>query len=122
MTTSEKGNQAREAVGVFGDADAMQKAIEELLSSGFKHADLSLLASEETVDKKLGHKYKKVTEIEDNAAVPRIRYVSQDAIAEGEYVFTGGDVFTRMVVGFHLSMDKPYHRSAVTEALKSRFR
>ena len=90
MTTSEKGNQIREAVGVFGDADAMQKAIEELLGSGFKHADLSLLASEETVDKKLGHKYKKVTEIEDDAAVPRIRYVSQDAISEGEYVFTGG--------------------------------
>lgn len=90
MTTSEKGNQIREAVGVFGDADAMQTAIEELLSSGFKHADLSLLASEETVDKKLGHKYKKVAEIEDDAAVPRIRYVSQDAIAEGEYVFTGG--------------------------------
>ena len=90
MTTSEKGNEIREAVGVFGDADAMQKAIEELLSSGFKHADLSLLASEETVDKKLGHKYKKVTEIEDDAAVPRISYVSQDAISEGEYVFTGG--------------------------------
>ena len=29
MTTSEKGNQIREAVGVFGDADAMQTAIEE---------------------------------------------------------------------------------------------
>ena len=70
MTTSEKGDQIREAVGVFGDADAMQKAIEDLLSSGFKHADLSLLASEETVDKKLGHKYKKVIEIEDDAAVP----------------------------------------------------
>jgi hypothetical protein len=90
MTTSEESNQIREAVGVFGDAAAMQKAIEDLLSSGFKHADLSLLASEETVDKKLGHKYKKVTEIEDDAAVPRIRYVSQDAISEGEYVFTGG--------------------------------
>ena len=90
MTTSEKGNQIREAVAVFGDADTMQQAIEDLLSSGFKHADLSLLASEETVDKKLGHKYKKVTEIEDDATVPRIRYVSQEAISEGEHVFTGG--------------------------------
>ena len=72
MTTSEKGNEIREAVGVFGDADAMQNAIEELLSSAFTHADLSLLASEETVDKKLGHKYKKVTEIEDDAAVPLV--------------------------------------------------
>jgi hypothetical protein len=40
MTTSEKGNQIREAVGVFGDADAMQQAIEDLLSSGFDHAEL----------------------------------------------------------------------------------
>ncbi len=90
MTSSEKSNQIREAVGVFGDADAMQQAIEDLLSSGFDHAELSLLASEETVDEKLGHKYKKVAEIEDDAAVPRIRYVSQEAISEGEYVFTGG--------------------------------
>ena len=59
MTTGEKGNQIREAVGVFGDADTMQQAIDDLLSSGFDHADLSLLASESTVDEKLGHKYKK---------------------------------------------------------------
>jgi len=90
MTTGENGNQTREAVGVFGDADTMQQAINDLLSSGFDHADLSLLASEETVEEKLGHKYKKVAEIEDDAAVPRTRYVSQEAISEGEYVFTGG--------------------------------
>lgn len=93
MTVNEKGDQIREAVGVFGDADAMQQAIEDILSSGFKHDDVSLLASEETVDKKLGHKYRKVAEIEDDAAVPRIRYLSQEAVSEGEYVFTGGLVF-----------------------------
>ena len=86
MTTGE----IREAVGVFGDADNMQQAIDDLLSSGFDRAELSLLASESTVDEKLGHKYKKVAEIEDDAAVPRIRYVSHEAISEGEYVFTGG--------------------------------
>ena len=94
MTTSEKGNQIREAVGVFSDAEAMQQAIEGLLRSGFEHSELSLLASEETVNEKLGHKYKRVAEIEDDAAVPRARYVSQEAISEGEYVFTGG---TRLV-------------------------
>ena len=67
MTTGENGNQTREAVGVFGDADTMQQAINDLLSSGFDHADLSLLASEDTVEEKLGHKYKKVAEIEDDA-------------------------------------------------------
>ena len=68
----------------------MQQAIDDLLSSGFDRAELSLLASEWTVDEKLGNKYKKVAEIEDDAAVPRTRYVSQEAISEGEDAFTGG--------------------------------
>jgi len=68
----------------------MQLAINDLLSSGFDRAELSLLAAEETVNEKLGHKYKKVAEIEDDATVPRTRYISQEAISEGEYVFTGG--------------------------------
>jgi hypothetical protein len=81
----------------------MQSAIWDLLSSGFDHAELSLLASEVTVDNKLGHKYKKVEELEDDAAVPRTRYyVSQEAISEGEYVFTGGLVLlgTLGAIGF----------------------
>jgi hypothetical protein len=90
MTTEEKGGQIREAVGVFGDADTMQHAIDDLLSSGFDRADLSLLAAEETVNAKLGRKYQKVVEIEDDGGVPRTRYLSQEGIGEGEYVFTGG--------------------------------
>ena len=89
--TNKEYSQVREAVAVFDDADTMQDAIDDLLSSGFDRAELSLLASEETVDEKLGHKYQKVAELEDDAAVPRTRYyVSQEAISEGEYVFTGG--------------------------------
>ncbi len=33
---------------------------------------------------------RKFAEIEDDATVPRTRYISQEAISEGEYVFTGG--------------------------------
>jgi hypothetical protein len=91
VMTNKEYSQVREAVAVFDDADTMQDAIDDLLSSGFDRAELSLLASEETVDEKLGHKYQKVAELEDDAAVPRTRYyVSQEAISEGEYVFTGG--------------------------------
>jgi hypothetical protein len=91
VMTNKEYSQVREAVAVFDDADNMQDAIDALLSSGFDRAELSLLASEETVDEKLGHKYQKVAELEDDAAVPRTRYyVSQEAISEGEYVFTGG--------------------------------
>ena len=93
MTTSEKSNQIREAVGVFGDVDAMQHAIDDLLSSGFDRAELSLLASEETVDEKLGHKYEKVAEIEDDATVPRTRYVSPEVIGEAKTALVGGLFF-----------------------------
>ncbi len=85
-TTSEKGDQIREAVRGVWRCRRHAESDRRPAEFSFKHADLSLLASEETVDKKLGHKYKKVIEIEDDAAVPRIRYVSQDAISEGEYV------------------------------------
>lgn len=93
MTTNEKCSQIREAVGVFGDADSMQHAIEDLLSSGFDRAELSLLASEETVDEKLGHKYNKVAEIEDDATVPRTRYVSPETIGDAKTALIGSLVF-----------------------------
>jgi hypothetical protein len=44
----------REAVGVFASEHDLQAAIDELLSSGFHRAELSLLASESAVKEKLG--------------------------------------------------------------------
>jgi hypothetical protein len=49
----------REAVGVFESAEKFQEAIDELMSSGFDRAEISLLASESAVEQKLGHKYKR---------------------------------------------------------------
>ena len=46
----------REAVGVFASENDLQAAIDELLSSGFHRAELSLLASEEAVNEKLGER------------------------------------------------------------------
>jgi hypothetical protein len=43
----------REAVGVFANENDLQAAIDELLSSGFHRAELSLLASEEALNAKL---------------------------------------------------------------------
>ncbi|WP_036281838.1 hypothetical protein [Methylocystis sp. ATCC 49242] len=64
MVTDEQLSNMREVVGVFTDADTLQAAIDELMSSGFDRAEISLLAGEKAVDEKLGHKYKKVTELE----------------------------------------------------------
>jgi hypothetical protein len=80
----------REAVAVFEDADTLQEAIDELLSSGFDRADLSLLASEPTVVEKLGHKFKKVEELEDDRAAARSAFVSTESIGDAEGGLVGG--------------------------------
>jgi hypothetical protein len=93
MTTNEEGRQIPEAVGVFGDADSMQHAIEDLLSSGLDRGEPSLLASEETVDEKLGHKYNNVAEIEDDATVLRTVNVSPETIGNANAALIGGLAF-----------------------------
>lgn len=77
-------SRIREAVGYFKAADELQSAIDELLSSGFDRAELSLLASEDAVEKHLGHKYKKVEELEDEPKVARCCYVSHEAIGDAQ--------------------------------------
>ncbi len=75
---------AREAVGVFQNSASLQAAIDDLLSSGFHRADLSLLASRDAVEAKLGHAYRKVQELEDASNVPSRAYVSTEAIGDAE--------------------------------------
>lgn len=84
-----------EAVAVFDDSVTMQAAIDELQSSGFDRAELSLLASEQAVQEKLGHRYEKVEELEDDSAVPRTAYVSIESIGDAE----GGLIGALMYVG-----------------------
>ena len=61
----------REAVGVFANENDLQAAIDELLSSGFHRAELSLLASEEAVNKKLVSGFANVRVVEDDPVVPQ---------------------------------------------------
>lgn len=79
-----------EAVGVFADATSLQEAIDELLSSGFNQAEISLLAGERAVEEKLGHAYVKVAELEDDPAVPRTAYVSTEARGDAAGAAIGG--------------------------------
>ncbi len=79
----------REAVGVFETASALQDAIDELMSSGFDRAELSLLASERAVQAKLEHRYAKVSELEDDPSVPRRAYVSGESVGDAEGVLIG---------------------------------
>ena len=90
MPSEQETNVIREAVGVFEDPETFQEAIDDLLSSGFDRAELSLLAAEKVVDEKLGHKYQKTAELEDDPVVPRCYYVSTESIGSAEGGLIGG--------------------------------
>ena len=83
----------REAVGVFEDAEKMEGAIEELEESGFDRAAISLLASENTVRQKLGHRFYDAKSLEDDPAVPRKEFVSTAAVGDAEGALIGGLVY-----------------------------
>ncbi|MFD2204526.1 hypothetical protein [Kiloniella antarctica] len=88
----------REAVGVFHTAQELESAIDVLLNTGFDRSEISLLASEETVDEKLGHRYDSVHELEDDADVPRTAYVERDSVVEGKMALIGGFAYIGAVV------------------------
>jgi hypothetical protein len=90
MATSADEHGLREAVGVFHRVEDLQAAIDELLSSGFDRAELSLLASEHAVEAKLGGISFRNPDFEDDASVPRGVYVSPEAISAAEGGLVGG--------------------------------
>lgn len=79
-----------EVVGVFHNPEDLESAIDELLSSGFDRAELSLLASENAVAEKLGGYYRPAGELADDPAVPRAAFVSTAAIGDAEGALIGG--------------------------------
>ena len=84
-----KKRTVREAVGVFDDVAGFEEAIDELLKSGFERSDINLLASEKAVAEKLGHRYARVEELEDDPTVPRVAYTERKALGEAEGVMVG---------------------------------
>ncbi|WP_367197323.1 hypothetical protein [Amorphus sp. 3PC139-8] len=95
MTAGTQADSIREAVGVFDNAQALQEAVDELLSSGFDRSALSLLAAETAVEEKLGHKFQKIAELEDDPIVPRCSYISTESIGDAE----GGLISGLMYIG-----------------------
>ncbi len=75
----------REAVAVFDDADTLEQAVIDLESHGFDRAAFSVLADEAAVERKLGHRYRKVAEMEDEPAAPRETFFTRVSRLEAEY-------------------------------------
>lgn len=98
MPVEQETHIVREAVGVFSRPEDLQDAIDELLSSGFHRAELSLLASEHAVEEKLGHRYEKVSALANDPTIPRAAYVSTEAIGGAEGGLIGGLMYVGAVV------------------------
>jgi len=77
---------AREVVAVFDDTEALDKAVYTLETRGFDRAAFSLLASEEAVAQRLGHRYQRVSETEDDPRMPRDTFFSRISRLEAEYL------------------------------------
>jgi hypothetical protein len=89
---------ASEAVAVFHDVSDLDAAVEELRAAGFAKDDISLLATEDAVEEKLGHRYERVEELEDEPEAPRVAYRTRTSLAESEDRLIGSLTYLPAVV------------------------
>jgi hypothetical protein len=84
MKATGSSMKVREAVAVFEDVSSLENAVEELRAAGFGKEAISLLAGQDAVEKKLGHMYERVEELEDEPRAPRTAFVSEKNLGERE--------------------------------------
>ena len=87
-----------EAVAVFHDVSSLDAAVDDLRKAGFRRGDISLLASEDAVEKKLGHRYERIEELEDDPDVPRVIYRTRSSVGESEDLIVGSMTYLPAVV------------------------
>jgi hypothetical protein len=83
----------REAAGIFETAESFKSAIEDLLSSGFDHAEISLLGSQSAVEQKLGYRYETTSELVEMEGLPRISRLPESAVGNAQGLLIGGLVY-----------------------------
>ncbi len=71
METAKNVETDHEVVGVFETEKEFLSAANELYQEGVTHGKLEILADPKIVEKKLGHDYRNVKEIEDDVNAPR---------------------------------------------------
>ena len=88
-----------EAVAVFHDVESFEAAIDNLLAVGFDHADINVLAHEDTIASKLGPTHVSTAEFEDDPEVPRIGYIPNETIGNAEGAVIGAGVYVPAMFG-----------------------
>lgn len=79
----EQDTQVREVVALFCDPVQMEHAVQDVLTNGFEHGDLSMLAGEKTVRDTLGHRLDDTRAAADDSETPRRGYIGPATRMEG---------------------------------------
>jgi hypothetical protein len=90
---------AREAVGVFETAEALEAAVDQLEISGFDRAAISVLASDAAVRDRLGGLYKSAADIEDDPKAPLAAFTSSDSMVGAESAAVGVPMYIGGMAG-----------------------
>jgi hypothetical protein len=93
----------REAVALFRDEDSLDRALAALQRAGFGQERVSLLASCDAVEAKLGHRLRKVAELEDDGRAPRVAYVPAEDAAESRNTTIGALTYVAASLGLILA-------------------
>ncbi len=79
-----------EAVAVFHDEASLDAAVDDLEEHGFDRAELSLMASEQAVEEKLGGRYERIEDAADDPSTPRTAVYTPEDVGVGEGAIIGG--------------------------------
>jgi hypothetical protein len=111
------GETIREAVGAFSREDALYEAIDELERQGFMRSELSLMAPRSSVEQRLGHEIRTITEVEDDAAVPRAAVFKQQSFGELKGVLIGIPVYIAGILAVIVTSALGWSTAGVVAAL-----
>ena len=72
--------KVREVAGVLPSRDALEAAVDDLLRAGFDRSDIDLMASPESVARKLGGIYAPAQELADVPHTPREAFIAREDV------------------------------------------
>jgi len=81
--TPTRESKVREIVALFSDPHALEAAVQDLLTHGVDHGDLSILAREKVVRERLGHRLEDSVAGSDLLDLPRRGWVEPETRMEG---------------------------------------
>lgn len=101
VTTSPSSTAAgriREAVAVFDDPAALQRAVDDLTIAGFERRELSLMAGDATLKERLGYVPPDIDALKHDPAIPRQSYVAPEDEGNAQGVAIGVPAYVGAVL------------------------